>query len=167
MANAPGYRVQVYSKADMSDSVYKRFTEVSGAMSGLTPKTAYFARVRVIGAAGENLTAYSPAVTFTTPSASITTPTGFTGTTTYRTVNLAWNPVPNARDLGRQSPPRRNVGADGTAITDISNTAKSGDSARLPLLLPGTVIDEAGTSLSAYAPGAEPGPRRSRRPRRP
>ena len=63
---------------------------------GWPPKTAYFARVRVIGAAGENLTAYSPAVTFTTPSASYTTPTGCTGTTTYRTAEVAWNPVPNA-----------------------------------------------------------------------
>lgn len=153
VANAPGYRVQVYSKADMSDSVYKRFTEVSGAMSGLLPKTAYFARVRVIGAAGENLTAYSPAVTFTTPSASYTTPTGFTGTTTYRTADLAWNPVPNA-------PGYRLAVATKADMSDAqwhryygTNTAElRGLNALTAYYFQVRVIDEAGTSLSAYTP---------------
>ena len=153
VANAPGYRVQVYSKADMSDSVYKRFTEVSGAMSGLTPKTAYFARVRVIGAAGENLTAYSPAVTFTTPAASYTTPTGFTGTTTHRTVDLSWNPVPNA-------PGYRLAVATKADMSDAAwhryygtNTAElRGLNALTAYYFQVRVIDEAGTSLSAYTP---------------
>ena len=153
VANAPGYRVQVYSRSDMSDSVYKRFTEVSGAMSGLTPNTAYFARVRVIGTAGENLTAYSPAVTFTTPSDAITTPTGFTGTTTHRTVDLTWNAVPNA-------PGYRLAIATKADMSDAEwrryygpNTAEiRGLNARTAYYFQVRVIDEAGTSLSAYTP---------------
>jgi endonuclease/exonuclease/phosphatase family metal-dependent hydrolase len=153
VANAPGYRVQVYSKSDMSDSIYKRFTEVSGAMSGLSPKTAYFARVRVIGTAGENLTAYSPAVTFTTPAATYTTPTGFTGTTTHRTVDLSWNPVPNA-------PGYRLAVATKADMSDAAwhryygtNTAElRGLNALTAYYFQVRVIDEAGTSLSAYTP---------------
>ncbi|WP_354170136.1 fibronectin type III domain-containing protein [Arthrobacter sp. UYEF36] len=159
VANAPGYRVQVYSRSDMSDSIYKRFTEVSGTMSGLSPNTAYFARVRVIGPAGENLTAYSPAVTFTTPSVSPTTPTapttptGFTGTSTHRTVDLSWNPVPNA-------PGYRLAVATKADMSDASwhryygiNTAEiRGLNALTAYYFQVRVIDEAGTSLSAYTP---------------
>jgi hypothetical protein len=92
VANAAGYRVQVYSKADMSDSGFTRFTSSSGTINGLKAQTSYFARVRVIGAAGENLTSYSSAVAFTTPVDPYPTPTGFRATATYRTVDLSWTP---------------------------------------------------------------------------
>lgn len=153
VAGAPGYRVQVYSKADMSDSVFKRYTEASGAVSGLTPNTAYFARVRVIGPAGENLTAYSPAVTFTTPSDAITTPAGFTGTTTYRTINLAWNAVSNAPGYRLAIATKADMSdAEWRRYYGINSAEIRGLNALTPYYFQVKVIDEAGTSLSAYTP---------------
>ena len=151
--NAPGYRVQVYSKSDMSDSVYKRITETSGTMSGLSPQTKYFARVRVIGTAGENLTAYSPAVTFTTTVDPYPTPTGFSGSSTYRTANVAWNAVPNAPGyrLAMATKPdmsdavwRRFYGSNSAEIRGLNALTNYYFQVR--------VIDDAGTSLSAYTP---------------
>ena len=153
VAKAPGYRVQVYSKADMSDSVFKRFTEASGAVSGLAPNTSYFARVRVIGTEGENLTAYSPAVTFTTPSGSITTPAGFSGTTTHRTIDLAWNAVPNAQGYRLAIATKADMSDAEWRRYYGTNTAEiRGLNALTAYYFQVKVIDEAGTSLSSYTP---------------
>ncbi len=153
VANAPEYRVQVYSKPDMSDSIYRRFTGASGVIYGLTPETAYSARVRVIGTAGENLSAYSASVTFRTPVDPYPTPTGFSATSTYRTANLTWNPVPNAPGyrLAIATKPdmsnaewRRYAGTNTAEIRGLNQLTTYYFQVR--------VIDDAGTALSAYTP---------------
>ncbi|MDQ0633527.1 endonuclease/exonuclease/phosphatase family metal-dependent hydrolase [Arthrobacter pascens] len=151
--NAPEYRVQIYSKPDMSDSIYRRFTAASGVAYGLTPETGYSARVRVIGSAGESLSAYSAPFTFTTPVDPYPTPTGFSATTTYRTANLTWNPVPNAPGyrLAIATKPdmsdaewRRYAGTNTAEIRGLNQLTTYYFQVR--------VIDDAGTALSAYTP---------------
>ena len=69
-ANVPRYRVQVYTKADMSDAVYYRFTESAVVIPNLVKSTQYKFRVRGISADGlVSLTAYSAAITATTAAA--------------------------------------------------------------------------------------------------
>jgi endonuclease/exonuclease/phosphatase family metal-dependent hydrolase len=151
--NAPGYRVQVYSKPDMSDSGFTRFTASSGTIGGLKPSTSYFARVRVIGAAGENLTAYSSTVTFTTPVDPYPTPTGFSASATYRTVNLSWNVVPNAPGYRVAVASRADM-SDATwhRYAGVTKAERRGLNPSTTYYFQVRVIDAAGVSLSAYTP---------------
>ncbi|WP_354239864.1 fibronectin type III domain-containing protein [Arthrobacter sp. UYEF20] len=153
VANAVGYRVQTFSKADMSDSGFTRFTASSGTINGLKPETTYFARVRVIGAAGENVTSYSPTVTFTTPVDPYPTPTGFSATSTHRTVNLKWNAVPNAPGY-RVAVASRPDMSDATwrRYAGITATETRGLNPSTTYYFRVRVIDGAGVSLSAYTP---------------
>ncbi|WP_226760806.1 fibronectin type III domain-containing protein, partial [Arthrobacter sp. SO3] len=100
-ANVPRYRVQVYTKTDMSDSVYYRFTDSAVMIPGLVKSTSYKFRVRGISADGlTSLTAYSAAVTATTTAGSTplyTVPTGLKATVTGSgSIAVSWNPVANA-----------------------------------------------------------------------
>ncbi|MDJ0356568.1 fibronectin type III domain-containing protein [Paenarthrobacter sp. PH39-S1] len=153
VANAPGYRVQVYSKSDMSDSGFTRFTGASGTITGLKPETVYFARVRVIGAAGENLSGYSPAVSFTTPVDPYPTPSEFTATATYRTANLSWNAVPNAPQY-RVAVATRPDMSDATwhRYAGVASAEMRGLSPLSTYYFQVRVIDEAGDALSSYTP---------------
>ena len=96
--NVPMYRVQLYTKADMSDSVYYRFTENVVQAKGLVKGTAYKVRVRGITVEGASLTAYSAAITATTaaePAYAI--PTGMTAkVSTPTSIDVSWNAVANA-----------------------------------------------------------------------
>ncbi|MEC5190989.1 MULTISPECIES: fibronectin type III domain-containing protein, partial [unclassified Arthrobacter] len=151
--SAPGYRVQVYSKPDMSDSKFTRFTSSSGTVTGLKPTTAYFARVRVIGAAGENLTSYSPAVSFTTPVDPYPTPTGFIASATYRTVNLSWNPVPNAPGYRLAVATKADM-SDATwhRYAGTTHVERRGFNPSTTYYFQVRVIDGEGVSLSDYTP---------------
>lgn len=69
------YRIQWADNAAMSGATYQRFKATSGTISGLAPKTAYWFKVRVISADGENWSPYSSAVKVTTAATISTTPT--------------------------------------------------------------------------------------------
>lgn len=151
VANAPEYRIQLYSKADMSDSIYRRFTTASGTVYGLMPQTTYYARVRVIGSAGENLSAYSAPITFVTPVDQYPTPTGFIATSTYRTINLTWNPVasaPGYRLAIATKPDMSN--AEWRRYYGINTAEIRGLNPLTAYYFQVRVIDAAGTGLSAY-----------------
>ena len=145
--------MEVDSKADMSDSGYTRFTTSSGTINGLKPETTYFARVRVIGAAGESLTGYSAAVAFTTPVDPYPTPTGFTGSATYRTVNLSWNAVPNAPGYRVAVASRADM-SDATwhRYAGVTTAERRGFNPLTTYYFQVRVIDAAGEALSAYTP---------------
>jgi endonuclease/exonuclease/phosphatase family metal-dependent hydrolase/cell division septation protein DedD len=73
--NAPRYRVRYATKANLSDSVYRRTYDPKYTLTSLKPNTTYYIQVRVISADGTtNLTPYSPTTTFTT-TGSAATPT--------------------------------------------------------------------------------------------
>lgn len=61
VSGAPGYRIQASTKADMSGANYYRFTGTTADIRSLQPDTIYYFKVRVIGADGTNLSAYSSA----------------------------------------------------------------------------------------------------------
>lgn len=67
--DAPQYRVQLSVSPDMADSVYYRFSDSEGVITDLTKSTTYYAKVRVVSAAGDNLSDYSSAVQAKTLSA--------------------------------------------------------------------------------------------------
>ena len=96
--NVPGYRVQVYSKADMSDSAFYRFTDSVAEIRNLVKSTTYQFRIRGIAADGTSLTAYSAPISANTASApAFAVPTGLLATaTSHSSVNVSWNPVANA-----------------------------------------------------------------------
>ena len=59
--NAPRYRVRYATKANLSDSVYRRTYDPKYTLTSLKPNTTYHVKVRVISADGTtNLTPYSP-----------------------------------------------------------------------------------------------------------
>ncbi|MCB5293262.1 hypothetical protein BJQ90_02710 [Arthrobacter sp. SO3] len=92
-------------------------------------------------------------MTFTTPVDAITTPTGFTGTSTYRTVNLAWNAVPNAPGYRVAVATKADMSdAEWHRYYGINTAELRGLSSVTTYYFKVRVIDEAGTSLSAYTP---------------
>jgi endonuclease/exonuclease/phosphatase family metal-dependent hydrolase len=144
--------VQVYSKADMSDSVYKLFTVTSGKIYNLKPETTYYTRVRVIAADGASLSAYSAPVKVVMPVDPYPTPSNLTAASTHRTVNLAWNAVPNA-------PQFRLAVATKPDMSDAEWHRYTASSAEVRGFTPSTtyyfqvrIIDAAGNPLSAYGP---------------
>jgi endonuclease/exonuclease/phosphatase family metal-dependent hydrolase len=152
VANAPRYRVQVYSKADMSDSVYKLFPATSGKIYNLLPNTTYYTRVRVITADGASLSAYSAPAKVVMPVDPYPTPSGLAATATHRTANLTWNAVPNA-------PGFRLAVATKPDMSDAEWHRYSTGSAEVRGLAPSTnyyfqvrIIDAVGNYLSAYGP---------------
>ena len=66
VTDAPRYRVQLSKSPTMSDAVYYRFTDSEGVISDLEKSTTYYAKVKVITAEGDNLSAYSDAASGTT-----------------------------------------------------------------------------------------------------
>ena len=70
------YRLQYSTTAAMTSPVYRRFNDLSGTLTTLTPGAKYFVRVRVIAPDGTNLSPYSPAFTLTMPSVIVTAATG-------------------------------------------------------------------------------------------
>jgi endonuclease/exonuclease/phosphatase family metal-dependent hydrolase len=62
VSDAPQYRIQLSTSANMADSVYYRFTASEGVVEDLAKATTYYLKVRVISAAGDNLSDYSEAV---------------------------------------------------------------------------------------------------------
>ena len=103
-ANVPRYRVQVYTKPDMSDAVYYRFTDSAvGVISQSAKSTQYKFRVRGISADGlVSLTAYSAAITATTAAGpAYTVPTGLKTTVTGpNSISSSPTPWPTLRGTG-------------------------------------------------------------------
>ncbi|GAB2583786.1 hypothetical protein GCM10009593_23630 [Microlunatus antarcticus] len=66
VAGAPRYRVAYSTKSSMSGAAYKRVTANKLGLTGLKPGQAYYVKVRVITADGDNLSPYSTAVKATT-----------------------------------------------------------------------------------------------------
>ncbi|MBG6223453.1 endonuclease/exonuclease/phosphatase family metal-dependent hydrolase, partial [Arthrobacter sp. CAN_A2] len=65
--NAPRYRIQFSTKADMSAAIYNRYDSTIADIRGLTPDTTYYFRVAAISADGTtSLSPYSNAVAFKT-----------------------------------------------------------------------------------------------------
>ena len=90
VAGAPRYRVQYSTASSMSGAVYKRVTANKLTLSGLKPGQAYYVKVRVITADGDNLSAYSKAVEATTKKG-LAAPSGLATTKRSTTsVALKW-----------------------------------------------------------------------------
>lgn len=66
VTNAPRYRIQMSTSPTMSGATYYRVTPPSRVMTGLTPGTTYYFKVRVITDEGVNLSPYSAAISVTT-----------------------------------------------------------------------------------------------------
>ncbi|MGV0110477.1 fibronectin type III domain-containing protein [Arthrobacter sp. CP30] len=152
VANAPEYRVQVYSKSDMSDSVYKRFPATSGKIYNLLPETTYYARVRVISSAGESLTPYSAPVKVTLPVDPFPTPTGLAAAPTHRTMNVTWAAVPNAPQYRLAVATKADM-SDAVWYRYTTNSAEiRGLKASSTYFFQVRVIKTDGSLLSAYGP---------------
>ncbi|BBE23085.1 hypothetical protein MN0502_19680 [Arthrobacter sp. MN05-02] len=95
--NAPRYRVQFSTKADMSGATYYRYGTTSATITGLSKDTTYYFRVRAL--ASDNSTALSPyssTIKVSTKTDSLF-PTGlkFTEQSEFG-IKLAWNAWNNA-----------------------------------------------------------------------
>ena len=65
--NAPGYRVAVATKADMSDATWHRYAGTTQVeRRGFNPSTTYYFQVRVIDGEGESLSSYTPVLSVKT-----------------------------------------------------------------------------------------------------
>jgi endonuclease/exonuclease/phosphatase family metal-dependent hydrolase len=73
VTSAPKYRIQYSTKSTMAGAVYLRFTGNQARITGLTPSTAYYVKVRVITTAGASLSPYSSAIKVTTASKPVST----------------------------------------------------------------------------------------------
>ncbi|AUZ88969.1 hypothetical protein CVO76_15945 [Arthrobacter agilis] len=143
----------MYSKSDMSDSIYRRYTTSAGVVTGLLPNTDYFVRVRVIGSEGESLTGYSSAVRVRTPEDPFPTPTGLTASSTHRTVDLTWNPVPNAPQYRLAVATKPDMSdAEWRRYAQVNTAEVRGLNASTKYYFQLRVIDDAGVALSDYTP---------------
>ena len=87
---APRYRVQYSTTSSMKKATYKRVTAAKLTLTGLEAGQAYYVKVRVISADGDNLSPYSKAVKATTKKA-YAAPSGLARTATKTTsVALKW-----------------------------------------------------------------------------
>lgn len=80
VSGAPQYRVQVSKSPDMSNAGYVRSDgpKTSVDMRGLDTDTQYYFKVRVIDTAGNNLSAYSPAIAVkTSPARAVLPPVAY------------------------------------------------------------------------------------------
>ncbi|MBG6225751.1 lipoprotein-anchoring transpeptidase ErfK/SrfK, partial [Arthrobacter sp. CAN_A2] len=96
-SNAPRYRIQFSTKADMSGSLYYRYGTTSATITGLTKDTTYYFRVRALDS--DNSTALSPysAIIKVGTKTDSPAPTGlkFTEQSEFG-IKLAWNAWNNA-----------------------------------------------------------------------
>ena len=97
---APQYRIQLSTSSSMSSATYYRFVDTSGTITGLKAGQKYYAKVRTIEMDGTNISAYSPAISFTTPKTAgkkTDTPKGLALTgRTGSSLTFGWNPVTDA-----------------------------------------------------------------------
>jgi endonuclease/exonuclease/phosphatase family metal-dependent hydrolase len=90
VSGAPRYRVQYSTSSSMKKATYKRVTAAKLTLTGLASGQAYYVKVRVITADGDNLSTYSKAVKATTKKA-YAAPSGLARTATRTTsVALKW-----------------------------------------------------------------------------
>lgn len=88
--SAPRYRVQYSTSSSMKKATYKRVTGTKVQLTGLTSGKAYYVKVRVITADGDNLSKYSKAVKATTK-AGYAAPSGLAKSSAGSTsVALTW-----------------------------------------------------------------------------
>lgn len=98
VAGAPRYRLRLSTQSDMSNSTYYRTVanETKRTAKYLKPGTRYYVKVRVISSTGENLSAYSGAITSSTYK-QVASPKITKSSTAASSVSVTWDPVIGAQ----------------------------------------------------------------------
>ncbi|MCW2798983.1 MAG: hypothetical protein JWQ70_455 [Aeromicrobium sp.] len=156
VTDAPMYRVQLSTSSSMSNATYYRFTDPTGAITGLKANTKYYAKVRTIETDGTNLSSYSSAVSATTTAAptgkKTDTPKGLANIAkTSTSLSFSWNPVTDAPRYRIQLSTSSSMSnATYYRFTDPSGTV-SDLKANTKYYAKVRTIEDDGTNLSSYS----------------
>lgn len=152
------YRLSWSTSSSFSDPHYVRVADTSATLTGLTPGTRYYLKVRVIDADGVNLSRYSPPITVTTTAVprpggfDLPPPSGLAVSARARTaVAISWTAAKGAERYRVQY-------STSSSMSSASYLRTSGTTAEIGGLTAGRayyfrvrVITPDGVNLSSYS----------------